>query len=189
MESRTGLTTRFDEFFNTWRQNIPLEFLRVLSWRESSHKEHNREGAAWGLLEIVPVVLADFNKRYKTTYTMDDVADNVSLNVRMACETLHTVIKVYNASGLKELKENWMDENWIILLTMGWNSGYSVQGGLTKVALYLHKEGIAINPESIRTNAKAAGGSRWLTERKTTWARSVADLYYKERWANGVVPC
>ena len=180
MVSVTGLTTRFDQYFVQWHAAIPVEYLRVLSWYESSHKEHNREGAAWGLLEVTPVVMADFNKRYSTSYTMNDVAEDVSLNVRMACETLRRVIKVYGLTEISALKESWGNWNWLVLLTMGWNSGYSTQGGLAKVAKYLMVKGIPIVPENIRKYAVEAGGSKWLAERETTWARKVATHYFIE---------
>ncbi len=190
--SPLGLSTKYDFYLERWRMGppeIPVAYLRVLSKYESSQKPANREGGAWGLLEIVPVGLADFNKRHGTSYTMADVVGDwgfpVSLNVRIGCESLQRIASNYQKNHPRTLAINWDDANWVALLTQGWNSGWSQEGGLQRVASYCERNGITVTPDNVKKYAAAAGATHWLSERDTWWCKRVARDYFRERGAAG----
>ncbi|MGE0403449.1 MAG: transglycosylase SLT domain-containing protein, partial [Kofleriaceae bacterium] len=66
---------RFDAVFERYRGSIPLAYLRALVDRESNGRPDVRTGSAVGLMQIVPVVLADYNKRHGTAVQSAQLVD------------------------------------------------------------------------------------------------------------------
>ena len=177
---------RFDAVFERYRGGIPIEYVRALVERESSGQPSVRAGTAIGLMQIVPVVLDDFNKRHGTTYRSEQLADPAT-NVAIGCELLRIVIESYrkNHPHIRTLQADWNNPQFVELLTFGWNAGFSEAGGVGRVARYLEGLGaIDITIEQVAAHAKLAGASKHLSNpAKLTWSKSVAALYLRERAA------
>ncbi len=112
---------RFDPVFERYRGGIPIEYVRALVERESNGDPRVRTGHAIGLMQIVPVVLADYNKRHGSAYTNTDLAEPAT-NVAIGCELLHLIIKSYRThhSRITTLQADWSNPAFVALLTFGW---------------------------------------------------------------------
>ena len=64
--------------FAAYRGSLPIEYVRALVERESDGDPAVRTGSAIGLMQIVPVVLADYNKRHGTAYRSEHLTDPAS---------------------------------------------------------------------------------------------------------------
>ena len=181
---------RFDAVFERYRGGIPIEYVRALVERESSGQPSVRAGTAIGLMQIVPVVLHDFNKRHGTTYRSEQLADPAT-NVAIGCELLRIVIESYrtNHPRIRTLQADWNNPQFVELLTFGWNAGFSEAGGVGRVARYLEGLGaIDITIEQVAAHAKLAGASKHLSNAaKVAWCTSVVALYLRERDASRAV--
>lgn len=181
--SPTGLPTTYDPLFAKWGAvyRIPVAYLRVLAKRESDFKPGNTSGGAWGLLEVVMAVVDGFNKRTGNRYTSADRLDP-DKNVEMATWQLRQIIKSYQANhSTRNLQENWNNPEFVALLTMGWNSGYSEVAGVGKVVDYLVAHGHSVTASNVARYATAAGATHYLAERGSGWARAVAKMYFSDR--------
>jgi soluble lytic murein transglycosylase-like protein len=180
--SPAGLSTDWDPVFERHRGRIPLAYLRALAKRESDFSPGNTSGGAWGLLEVTMDVVFGFNKRNPgKSYTSADRLDP-SRNVEMATWQLREVIRSYRENHRsKNLQENWNNHEFVALLTMGWNAGYSELGGVGRVADYLELRGIPVTAGNVARYASAAGAVSHLAERGAGWARAVTALYFFDR--------
>lgn len=189
LEKSSGFATsaqvrRFDATFERFRGSLPIEYVRALVQRESNGLPTVRTGRAIGLMQITPVVLADYNKRHGTSYRSDQLVEP-SINVPIGCELLRLIIESYrvNHPGIASLQANWSNPQFVELLTFGWNAGFSEAGGVGRVARYL--EGIGardITIDQVSAHAKLAGASKHLSNpAKVAWCKSVAALYQRER--------
>ena len=177
-------TRRFDPVFARYRGAIPIEYLRALVERESSGDPLARTGSAYGLMQIVPVVLDDYNKRHGTPYQPEHLYDP-SINVGIGCELLRIIIANYRRyhPRIANLQANWDNPRFVELLTFGWNAGFSEAGGVGRVASYLEKLGtIDITIDLVHEHARTAGASKHLSNpAKVRWCKSVVALYLRER--------
>jgi len=175
---------RFDIFFERYRGNLPIEYVRALVERESSGNPTVRTGTAIGLMQIVPVVLADYNKRHGTKYTSEDLA-NPAINVAIGCDLLRLIVDSYrkNHPRMRTLQPDWDNPRYAELVTFGWNAGFSEAGGVGRVARYLERLGaVEITIDQVAAHAKAAGASKHLSNpAKVAWCKSVVALYQRER--------
>jgi len=175
---------RFDPVFERYRGNVPLEYLRALVERESDGRPEARTSSAIGLMQIVPVVLTDYNKRHGTAYQGAQLVDPAT-NVAIGCELLRLIIGSYrkNHPRIPNLQADWSNPRFVELLTFGWNAGFSEAGGLGRVARYLEQLGSTdITIDQVSANAKLAGASKYLSNpRKVAWCKSVVSLYQRER--------
>src|SRR5688500_8253158 len=55
------LSRRFDTIFGSQGRGLPIAYLRALASRESDMKPDLATGQAWGLLQVEPIVLNDYN--------------------------------------------------------------------------------------------------------------------------------
>jgi hypothetical protein len=181
---------RFDAVFQRYRGGIPMEYVRALVQRESNGQPSVRAGSAIGLMQIVPVVLADYNKRHGTSYRSDDLI-NPATNVAIGCELLRIIIKSYrkNHPRIRTLQTDWNSPQFVELLTFGWNAGFSEAGGVGRVARYLEGLGAAdITIDQVAAHAKLAGASKHLSNTaKVAWCKSVVALYLRERAATRAI--
>jgi hypothetical protein len=175
---------RFDPVFDRYRGSIPIEYLRALVERESGTNPDTRTGEARGLMQIVPVVLDDYNKRHGTIYQPDHLSDP-TINVAIGCELLSLILDSYrrNHPHVPNLQADWTNPRFIELLTFGWNAGFSEAGGVGRVVGYLERRGITdVTIELVHRTASAAGASSHLSSTaKVRWCKSVAALYQRER--------
>lgn len=175
---------RFDAVFERYRGTIPLSYLRALVDRESNGRPDVRTGSAVGLMQIVPVVLADYNKRHGTAYQSAQLVDPAT-NVAIGCELLRLIANSYrkNHPHVPNLQPDWSNPRFVELLTFGWNAGFSEAGGVGRVARYLEKLGaIDITLDQITAHARVAGASKHLSNSaKVAWCKSVVALFMRER--------
>ncbi len=175
---------RFDTVFARYRGTLPIEYVRALVERESNGQPSAQAGSAIGLMQIVPVVLADYNKRHGTTYRTENLTDP-AINVAIGCELLRLIVDSYRTNHPRTvtLQENWDNPRFVELLTFGYNAGFSEAGGVGRVARYLAKLGaIDITIDQVSAHASLAGASKHLSNpAKVAWCKGVAALYQRER--------
>ncbi|MFT3695715.1 MAG: transglycosylase SLT domain-containing protein [Kofleriaceae bacterium] len=175
---------RFDAVFDRYRGNIPLAYVRALVERESDGRPSVRSGSAVGLMQIVPVVLTDYNKRHGTTYQSEQLVDP-AINVAMGCEVLRIIVENYRKfhPRIPNFQTDWNNPRFVELLTFGWNAGFSEAGGVGRVARYLEQLGaVDITLDLITAHARVAGASKHLSNAaKVAWCKSVVALYQRER--------
>jgi hypothetical protein len=180
----TGLSRRFDPLFERYRGAIPIEYLRALVARESGANPNARSHAARGLMQIVPVVLTDYNTRHGTAYQLDHLFDP-AINIAIGCELLRLIIASYHGHHpqVANLRADWTNPPFVELLTFGWNAGFSEVGGVGLVASYLERRGLTeLSIELVHQTAPAAGASKYLADATSVrWCKSVAALYARER--------
>jgi soluble lytic murein transglycosylase-like protein len=181
--SAAGLSRRFDHLYDRYRGTIPIEYLRALVERESGTNPNARTHAARGLMQIVPVALADYNTRHGTSYQPEHLFDP-AINIAIGCELLRVIIKSYhrNHPQAPNLQVNWDNPRFVELLTFGWNAGFSEVGGVGRVARYLERRGITdVTVDLVHRTARAAGASKYLADPiALRWCKSVALLYASE---------
>lgn len=177
---------QFDEIFDAYRGEIPLEYMRALATKESGMRPDMHSGPAWGLMQIVEVVRRDYNRAHQTSYTRADLLEP-SVNVAMAAWLLRAIIASYahRHPDVPNLQADWENLRFVELLTFGWNAGWSEGGGVGRVARHLEARGeFDITIDLVHENAQAAGASRHLSRpEKVRWCKSVARLYERERRA------
>jgi len=112
---------RFDAVFDRYRGELPIEYVRALVERESDGLPNARAGSAIGLMQIVPVVLADYNKRHGTAYRAEHLTDPAT-NVAIGCELLRLIIGSYRKHHprIATLQADWNNLRFVELLTLGW---------------------------------------------------------------------
>jgi hypothetical protein len=175
---------RFDTVFERYRGELPIEYVRALVERESDGLPNARAGSAIGLMQIVPVVLADYNKRHGTAYRSEHLVDPAT-NVAIGCDLLRLIVDSYRKHHprIATLQTDWNNLRFVELLTFGWNAGYSEAGGLGRVARYLEGLGyVDITIDQVSAHAQRAGASKHLSNpAKVAWCKGVAALYQRER--------
>lgn len=175
---------RFDAVFDRYRGSVPLAYVRALVERESDGRPSVRTGSAVGLMQIVPVVLADYNKRHGTTYQSEHLVEPAT-NVAMGCELLRLIVENYRKyhPRVPNFQPDWNNPRFVELLTFGWNAGFSEAGGVGRVARYLEQLGaVDITLDLITAHARLAGASKHLSNpAKVAWCKSVVTLYQRER--------
>lgn len=175
---------RFDAVYERYRGDLPIEYVRALVERESDGHPAVRTGSAVGLMQIVPVVLADYNKRHGKAIRGEQLVAP-AVNVAIGCELLRLIVASYRKHHprLASLQADWDNPRFVELLTFGWNAGYSEAGGLGRVARYLEQLGARdIDVDQVAAHARLAGATKHLSNpAKLAWSKSVAALYQRER--------
>ncbi|MCA9678211.1 MAG: lytic transglycosylase domain-containing protein [Kofleriaceae bacterium] len=181
---RGHVSRRFDAVFATHGRGIPLPYLRALAARESDLRPDLTTGPAWGLLQVEPVVLADYNKRHGTTFRRADLL-SPAINVAVAADALRVIIASYRRfhPDVVNLREDWDNPRFVELLTFGWNAGFSERAGVGRVVTYLGRQGVAdVTVDMVFAHAAAAGAVGHLSrEGKLRFAKAVTRLYQRER--------
>jgi len=178
---------QFDQIFEEEGRGIPLAFLRALARRESSNNPAQATGPAWGLLQVgidrrAGNVLASYNKRHSTAFTKQDMLDP-RLNTRVAADLLSRIVEMLIAEGITP---DWQNGNWIGLVTLSWNAGYSRKAGSLKIIRFLKKQGIPITMQAVYENAARAGAGKGMIKRvgqkrRQKWWRSVVASTFREQ--------
>jgi hypothetical protein len=178
----SGLPRRFDAVFDRYRGEIPIEYLRALVDRESNFEPKQRTGRAIGLMQIIPVVLDDYNTRNGTHYKPEHLVDP-AINVSIGCELLFIIIAGYSGHAhVANFQSDWSNLRFVELLTFGWNAGFSEASGVGRVARYLEQRRITdLTIDLVSKNASEAGASKHLSNAaKVRWSESVAALYFPQ---------
>jgi len=184
----TVLSTAFDSIFAAHAGALPVAFLRSLAWRESSMRPTLHTGPAVGLLQIVPILQKEWNRRTGQSVTQEDLK-NPDLNTKIASDLLNRIISGYSKIGAPNLRANWQNPEFVKLLVAGWNSGYSDAAGVGKVARWLMQNGLPVTHDNVFRYAAQAGGVQWLQmPSRQSWQKSVADLFYQQPDASRPAP-
>ncbi len=175
-----ALSRQHDLVFTVHGMGLPVPYLRALAARESGLNAADPKG----LINVVPVVREDFNRRHGTAIAADQLI-NPMVNVMIATDTLRGIIESYakHHPDVPSLQEDWTNRHFVELLTFGWNAGPSESRGVGRVVGYLTERGqTRITLADVAKNAHDAGASHWLWAhpKKVAWTRSVADLYVAE---------
>lgn len=181
------LPTKWDAIFvkEGGKRKLPLPYLRALSWHESRMNAKESKGPAWGLLQIVPVVLRGYNKRHKTKHIRKDLLNPI-INTRMASDSLRRIITLYARTHTdRNLKEDWNNPRFVENLTYAWNSGYSNIAGFGKVAAWLEKRGIPVTVRNVRSYNSRHRIAPVLYRNATNnhslpWSQKVGRTYMRE---------
>ncbi len=178
---------RFDALFRRWgnERSIPPAYLRALAARESNLNPSERDGSAWGLLQVRQIVVEGFNRHHGTTLQHMDMLD-AKRNVEVASWQLRTIVNSYqrNHPLIGNLQEDWTNPRFVELVTFGWNAGWSERGGVGRVARYLERRGqtAAVTIDLIHDAARAAGAASTLSRAdKVRWCKGVVRIYMSER--------
>ncbi len=135
-------------------------------------------------MQILPVVVADYNTRHGTRYQPDHLFDP-AINIAIGCELLRLIIASYHRHHpqVPNLRADWANPRFVELLTFGWNAGFSEVGGVGLVASHLERRGITeLTIDLVHQTAPAAGASKYLADATSVrWCKSVAALYARER--------
>jgi hypothetical protein len=185
--SLTPAPRTYDDVFAACGQGLPVPFLRALALRESDMSPRLCSGPAWGLLQVIEVVRADFNQRAGTRYTRQDLLDP-AINVTIAATTLALIVKSYTIHhpDVANLRTDWSNPQFAALVAYGWNAGWSERAGVGRVVTYLEQRGINVDINNVHRYACEAGASKHLANpRKLAFAKSVAKQYFRELAEDG----
>jgi len=184
VERRGAVSRQYDAVFAAQGAGLPMAYLRALASCESDMRADLTDGPAWGLMQVAPVVLKDYNRRHGTTFRRADLLSPL-INVAVASDALRLIIASYRRfhADVPNLQENWDNPRFVELLTFGWNAGFSEAGGLGRVARYLEQLGARdIDVDLVAAHARIAGATKHLSNpAKLAWSKSVAALYQRER--------
>lgn len=176
----------YDKVFDEYREEIPLEYIRALSWHESrfNPNSQNKGSKATGLLQVTPVVVSDYNERHKTVYKLDDMKDPEK-GVKVGLDTLNRIVDAYRNNHRDTLYPDWKSKRFLELLTLGWNAGYSRVAGVQYVVAEMEKAGLpfgAITVDTVHEQAKRLPkATRHLrNEAKIRYAHAVASTALEE---------
>lgn len=173
------IPNRYDALFRSYAPDIPLAFLRSLAWNESRMLPSaiSRAGAR-GLLQVMPVVLADYNRANGTAYGSADL-HRPDVNVAVGTWLLRLIVREYARNHPRTLATNWSDARWAQLVVLGWNRGFSERAGVSMVVGQLEREGWPagrITASAVVQNAARFGA-----------APTLRDDAMAIRWSSGVV--
>lgn len=159
-------------------------YLQALACRESSCDSGDRNGPAWGLMQITEVVRKGHDRMdgKPGKYTREELLDP-RVSVYLATRVIANAMRVLDSLGFPA---NWPDPSWVGLLTAGWNAGYSHRGGIGRVIRHLLDQGVSrrhIDIDLIHERARDAGATRflWQFPKRLKWWHSVVKLYFYMR--------
>lgn len=178
------LTRRFDDLFRQHGQGLPVAYLRALAYAESGLNPSDPKG----LINVVPIALADYNRRHPEAPIGPDRMRDPASNIRVAADILRAIVGSYrrNHGDVPNLIEDWGNPRFVELLTLGWNAGFSELAGVGRVVRYLMVQPQASRPAAvtvdvIAANARTYDASAHLSNpRKLAFAKRVAATYAHE---------
>lgn len=179
------LPRTYDALIDRYRADTPAAFFRALIQRESgfdprSGADEASPGAARGLMQIVGVARDGYNQRHGTRYTPQDLL-RPEVSIQLGADLIRQIVKTYKGLGHPNLREDWRNPEFVKLVLAGWNSGYSLGGGVGKVAKYLMQRELPVTHDQVFASAAAAGATTHLQRTaKRDWQRGVASLYFQQ---------
>jgi hypothetical protein len=204
--SKGTLPKKFDEIFLREGKEIPVEYLRALSYSESRMNPKyelekgidldlksypdGKKDSYWGLFQVgISNVLKDYNTRHKTSITPEQLFDP-EINTKLAVDTLMRIMVSYESwgkqHGIQSLTPDWNNVEFVKLVTAGWNSGYSRSSGVQSVAKWLQENVLEVTHDNVFKYAgQVPKATKYLDgkqfEKKRDWHRKVVERYFKER--------
>lgn len=182
-----GLSRRFDDLFARHGRGIPVAFLRALAAAESGMNPNDR----LGLINVVPVALADYNRRHPSApIKAEEMRDPVK-NITVAADHLRTIIDGFRKHhpDVPNLVEHWSNLRFVQLLVFSWNAGHSELSGVGRVVAFLKAQPTAlavvrlsdITIDSVFDAAWSARAASHLSNRrKLDYSKGVAAAYFRE---------
>lgn len=179
-----ALTRRFDDLFRRHGQGLPVAYLRALGYAESGLNPDDPKG----LINVVPIALADYNRRHPEAPVVGGRLRDPATNIRVASDILRTIIASYRRehANVPNLLEDWRNPRFVELLTQGWNAGFSELAGVGRVVRYLMAQPLASRPAAITVDdvfsaARRFNASEHLSNPlKLAFAKRVAAAYARE---------
>jgi hypothetical protein len=178
---------RYDEIFAKHGDGIPVAYLRALAIGESDLDPRNVTHRARGLLQIIPSVRKDFNDRHPSRRSVTEAdlfRPDVSVEI-CAWVLRHYVMPTYaeHHPEIPNLQEDWSNLDFVGLLTLGWNCGWSSQGGVSDVVGSIKKAGIRhITIYSVQKMAAYSPKAKKLQQAAPyRWCQDVVDRYARFR--------
>ena len=168
------IPTTYDEMFEELRGAVPLQFLRALGWMESRLNPNTKTGSRWGLFQSGPENLADYNAAKKTNFTREYLLDP-RINAQVFLWELARIMRTLASGGLAV---DWGDDEYVKLITMAWNAGWSAKRGVRRVLDFIKPKGLPFTHDVVRLQAANAGAASTLSsEKRAAWQKGVAALY------------
>jgi hypothetical protein len=179
-----GLTRAFDPIFAKHGGSIPVPYLRALAQAESGMRADD----PLGIINVVDVALADFNRRHPERLITRPQMRNPETSVLAAADILAEIASSYerNHGDIPNLRVDWSNPRFVELLTFGWNAGFSERAGVGRVVRYLKAQPASNRPREITIDtvfaaARAAGAAEHLfNPRKLAYSKGVAHAYARE---------
>ena len=180
-----AISRRFDPVFEAVGHGLPVPYLRALAYRESGLDPHAVTGDARGLLQVVGAVRDFYNRRHRTDIRPTALFDPTT-NVRIGSFAIATMIDVWakRYPDVPNLRPDWTNPEFVGLVTLGWNAGWSDEAGIGRVVRHLRERGLDdITVDRVHHAAPLVpGATRHLSNpRKVGWAKSVVRRYLAER--------
>ncbi|MBK9032132.1 MAG: hypothetical protein IPL61_12570 [Myxococcales bacterium] len=178
---RPGLSRAFDGLFRAHGRGLPVAYLRALGHAESGLNPADR----LGLINVVPIAVADYNRRHPSATVRAEQMTDPAVNVRVAADILRTIIASYRRHhpDVPALAEDWTRPAFVELLSFGWNAGFSERAGVGCVVRYLRRTRSEqpITLDTVADAASAAGAARTLSNpRKRAYCKGIAAAYVRE---------
>ena len=176
-----GLSRAHDELFRRHGRGLPVPYLRALAHAESGMRPDD----PLGLINVVPVALADYNRRHPADVVRAEDLRRPEVSVRVAADILRTIIASYarHHPDVAALREDWDNPVFVALLTFGWNAGFSERAGVGRVVAHLRsfQPDTPITIDSVARAARAAGAADTLRNpRKVSYCKGVVATYLRE---------
>lgn len=176
-----GIPTTYDSAFAlvAEQSGAPFQWLRALAWMESGMNPANKTGKHWGLFQVPPEVVADYNKAHppeQNAFTHEDML-RPEPNCAVFAWDIARIMRAMRGCGIAT---NWRSKDYAKIVTMGWNAGWSNAAGVCKVARWLAANKKPITHANLYKFAKVAGGA-WSLQSPTKfkWQSEVAALYQR----------
>lgn len=182
-----GLSRRFDDLFARHGRGIPVAFLRALAAAESGMNPNDR----LGLINVVPVALADYNRRNPSAPINAEEMRDPAKNITVAADHLRTIIDGFKKHhpDVPNLREDWSNLGFVQLLVFSWNAGHSELSGVGRVVGFLKAQPAAhavVRPADITIDSvfdaawTARAASHLSNRRKLDYSKGVAATYFRE---------
>ncbi len=144
---------------------IPPALLRSLMWHESRNNPRAvSPTGARGIMQITSGALSDYNRARGTRYGADDLF-RPQVSVAVGTWLLQTIARSYARHHPRSLATDWSDPRFVQLVVLGWNRGWSEEGGVGRVVGRLEREGwpaSAITADTVVAHAARCGAAGTL---------------------------
>lgn len=175
------LSRAHDDIFRQHGRAIPVAYLRALAHAESGMRADD----PLGLINVVPIALADYNRRHPAEVVRAPDLRRPEVSVRVASDILRTIIASYarHHPDVVALREDWDNPVFVELLTFGWNAGFSQRAGVGRVVAHLRRvaPSTPITIDSVARAARDAGAADTLRNpRKLSYCKGVVAAYLRE---------